>query len=172
MAKKPAKKPSRKAVKKAASKPAKKAAKKPAKKAAKKPEAMPKPAHGTFMWNELMTRDDVKAAEFYKSLIGWTQLDWPMGPGQPTYRLLQKKGVSVAGIMQMTEPQFPMQVPPHWMSYIAVDDVDKRFAMALSLGAEQVHPPSDIPNVGRFCIIKDPTGGLVSLMTPLGGTAK
>jgi predicted enzyme related to lactoylglutathione lyase len=78
---------------------------------------------------------------------------------------------SVAGLFKMFEPNFPPQVPPHWMSYIAVDNVDARWEKALSLGAEAIHPPNDIPQVGRFCIFKDPTGAAVAMMTPLGGTA-
>lgn len=172
MAKK-AKKPAKKAAKKPAKKAAKKVAKKVAKKAARKDGPPPKPKHGEFMWNELMTRDDVRAVEFFERLLGWGHNDWPLPPesGGGVYRLMTNGGKSVAGFMKMTEPQFPLAIPPHWMSYIAVDNVDKRFDLALSLGAEIVHPPSDIPQVGRFCIIKDPTGALISLMTPLGGTA-
>lgn len=175
---KPAKKVVAKKVVKAAA-PAKKAAKKAVKKAAKpvskgdksSPQDMPKPQHGEFMWNELMTRDDDRAVSFYGKLLGWKVSDWPLGPGQPPYRMMKSGERGMAGIMKMTAPMFPDQLPPHWMSYIAVDNVDKRFAQALEMGAEAIHPPSDIPQVGRFCIIKDPTGGVVSLMTPLGGTA-
>lgn len=164
--KKPAKKPAKKAVKKAA----KKVAKKPAKKAA--PEAMPKPCHGEFMWNELMTRDDERALDFFNKVLGWTHSDWPMGDGKTPYRLVKADGAkSCAGMMKMTEPEFPPQVLPHWLAYIAVDNVDRRFELAKAHGGEAVHPPTDIPNVGRFCIIKDPTGAVVAFMTPQGGTA-
>jgi predicted enzyme related to lactoylglutathione lyase len=170
-AKKAAKKPAKKAAKKAVKKPAKKAAKKPAKKAAPaEPAQPPKPRHGEFMWNELMTRDDEKALGFFEQLLGWTHQDWPMGP-DAVYRLAKNGEKSVAGMMKMTSPQFPDFVPPHWMSYIAVDNVDARFDKAVSLGGEAIHPPTDIPQVGRFCIIKDPSGAAIALMTPEGGTA-
>lgn len=171
--KKPAKKAGKKAAMKVARKPAKKPAKKAAKKKAAEPQQPPKPKHGEFMWNELMTRDDARAVEFFEKLLGWGHNDWPLPPeaGGGVYRLMTNGGKSVAGFMKMSEPQFPLAIPPHWMSYIAVDNVDKRYELALSLGAEMCHPPSDIPQVGRFCIIKDPTGALISLMTPLGGTA-
>jgi predicted enzyme related to lactoylglutathione lyase len=94
----------------------------------------------------------------------------PMGP-EAVYRLAKVGEKSAAGIMKMTSPQFPDFVPPHWMSYIAVDNVDSRFEKALALGGEGIHPPTDIPEVGRFCIIKDPTGAAIALLTPTGGTA-
>lgn len=184
MAKKKSKKAAGKAARKVAKKPAAKTARKVAKKAAKKPAKKPapkaatpeqpaRPRHGEFMWNELMTRDDSRAVEFFEKLLGWTHKDWPLGPDASAgvYRLMMAGEKSVAGVMKMTEPQFPPQVPPHWMSYIAVDDVDKRWQQALVLGAEAIHPPTDIPQVGRFCIFKDPTGAAISLMTPAGGTA-
>ena len=176
-AKKPAKKPAKKQAKKSASKksrkPAKKAARRKTAAMAAQPAQPPKPAHGEFLWNELMTRDDERAMGFFEALLGWTHKDWPLGPeaGGGFYRLMTKGEKSVAGIMKMNAPQFPAGIPPHWMSYIAVDDVDARWAHALQLGAAPIHPPNDIPEVGRFCIIADPSGGAIALMTPLGGTA-
>ena len=168
----------KKAVKKAAKKSAKKpAAKKPAtKKAAKKsqPEAMPKPCHGAFMWNELMTRDDERALDFFSKVLGWTHTDWPLGEGKAPYRILKTprgREQGIAGMMKMTEPEFPPQVPAHWCGYIAVDNVDKRAELVKQHGGELVHPPTDIPTIGRFCIIKDPTGAVVAFMTPVQGTA-
>jgi uncharacterized protein len=35
-------------------------------------------AHGTFNWNELMTRDVAKAKAFYGATLGWTFSDMPM----------------------------------------------------------------------------------------------
>lgn len=170
-----------KKVKKAAKKPAKKTAARKAKdpapkKAAKKaadPAAnmMARPRHGEFMWNELMTRDDERALNFFRSLLDWSYEDWPMGPDVSPYRVCKAGQKSVAGIMKMTEPMFPAQVPTHWCGYIAVRNVDESWARAASLGAAQVHPPTDIPQVGRFCIIQDPKGAVVALMTPVGGVA-
>jgi hypothetical protein len=56
----------------------------------------------------------------------------------------------------------------HWMSYVAVDDVDDRAAKAAELGGKVRVPPMDIPNVGRFCVINDPTGATISLITLKG----
>ena len=40
--------------------------------------------HGTFYWNELMTRDVARAKTFYADTIGWTYDAMPM-PGGGTY---------------------------------------------------------------------------------------
>jgi hypothetical protein len=49
-----------------------------------------------------------------------------------------------------------------------VDDVDDRAAKVKELGGTVCVPPTDIPNVGRFCVINDPTGAAVSLITLKG----
>ena len=52
--------------------------------------------------------------------------------------------------------------PPHFMTYVAVDDVDENSKLAQELGATIIRGPMDIPNVGRICIIQDPTGAMIS----------
>ncbi len=124
-----------------------------------------KTIHGTFCWNELITRDMAGASKFYTELLGWKAVDSGM-PGMD-YTML-KAGDKDAGGMMTMPPDVPGEVPAHWMAYIAVDDVDAAAKKAAELGGEVFHGPEDIPNVGRFCIIKDPTGAVVSLITMSG----
>jgi len=117
---------------------------------------------GTFCWTELATRDVETAKKFYSELIGWTTRDQDMAGF--TYTVLMPAGSDeqVGGIMSMTGPQWE-GVPPHWMPYIAVEDVDDRADKCVELGGKIKIKPTDIPNVGRFCVIEDPTGAVVSL---------
>lgn len=121
-----------------------------------------KPAHGTFCWNELMTRDPEAAGKFYSELIGWNPTDSGM-PGMD-YTLMKVGDKDAGGMMKMPA-EVPAQVPSHWMAYITVDDVDGCAKKVSELGGQVVVPPQDIPNVGRFCVIQDPTGATVGLMT-------
>jgi hypothetical protein len=57
----------------------------------------------------------------------------------------------------------PENVYPHWIPYLAVDDVDGATRRAVELGASLYFPARDIPNVGRFSGIDDPTGAGVCL---------
>lgn len=120
-----------------------------------------KPIHGTFCWNELVTRDMEGAAKFYTELLGWKAVDSGM-PGMK-YTLLKAGDKSAGGMMDMP-PEVSDEIPAHWMAYITVDDVDAAAKKVAELGGEVFHGPQDIPEVGRFCIIKDPTGAVVSLM--------
>ena len=74
-------------------------------------------------------------------------------------------GNALGGIFEMTE-ECQGEIPvPHFMNYIAVDDVDDTARQAFDLGGRIVLPPMDIPNVGRFCQIQDPTGAIFSVIT-------
>ena len=116
---------------------------------------------GTFCWNELVSRDPDKAREFYKALINWEFVDSGM-PGMK-YEMLKAGDKNVGGLMKM--PEEAKEVPSHWMAYITVDDVDGCAKKTKELGGNIIHGPQDIPGVGRFVIIQDPTGAVVSLIT-------
>jgi len=124
-----------------------------------------KPDQGTFRWNELVTRDTAGARKFYTKLIGWGAADSGM-PGMD-YTVF-KAGDKDAGGMMTMPADVPQEVPAHWMAYITVDDVDALIGKVLDLGGQVLHGPQDVPKVGRFCIIQDPTGAVVSLITLSG----
>lgn len=121
-----------------------------------------KPAVGTFCWNELMTRDTEKAGKFYADLIGWNPTANTM-PGMD-YTIM-KAGETDAGGMMAMPAEVPAEVPSHWMAYITVEDVDASAAKTKELGGQVLVGPEDIPHVGRFCVIQDPTGAAVGLIT-------
>ncbi len=114
------------------------------------------PATGTFVWNELMTRDTTKAAQFYTQLFGWKPQQMDMGP-QGLYTIYKKGSSDACGMMEIKGPAM-QGIPPHWLSYVAVDNVDETVKKAEKLGAKTLVKPTDIPNIGRFAIITDPTG--------------
>lgn len=129
------------------------------------------PANGTFCWNELSTGDDAAAIKFYTELLGWeikrsdATASCPEGTEAPpvVYNEIVVDGTHIGGIFKMG-PEFG-EAPSHWMAYVAVDDVDARAARVTELGGTICVPPTDIPNVGRFSVINDPTGATISLIT-------
>ncbi|HEX8749090.1 MAG TPA: VOC family protein [Pyrinomonadaceae bacterium] len=115
---------------------------------------------GTFCWNELATRDLGAAKKFYTELLGW-QLEESNVAGM-SYIEIVAGGEHIGGMYQMTAENGG--APSHWMSYVEVEDVDDRAEKAAELGGKVCVPPTDIPNVGRFCVITDPTGATFSLV--------
>lgn len=121
-------------------------------------------AHGTFVWNELLTRKVDAAKSFYAGLVGWSFKPFPMAAGG-TYWVAELDGKPVAGIMAMP-PDMPSEVPPHWFEYLEVDDVDARLKLIVELGGKLMRPPLDVPDVGRLGFAMDSTGAALGLMTP------
>ena len=126
----------------------------------------PKPAFGpgSFMWWECGTRDLAKSKDFYSKVVGWTYDEMDMGPAGK-YQILKAGDKGAGGMMAMTGPEWG-EIPSHWAFYIDVKDVDAESKRVPELGGKVLHPPTDIPNVGRFCAVQDPAGAHVYLMTP------
>jgi uncharacterized protein len=120
--------------------------------------------HGTFYWNELMTRDVERAKRFYRETIGWSFDPMPM-PDGGTYWCAMLGGEPVAGIFSLDAPAYD-GMPESWMSYLAVDDVDMRVEKAIKAGAKLMKPIFDVPNVGRIAVLMEPGGAGVGWMTP------
>ena len=121
-----------------------------------------------FAWYELMTTDMAGAAAFYAKVTGWEANASPMAPPGMEYRLFGLPGqMAAAGLMPLPEPARAMGVPPHFLGYVAVPDVDAAVAQAVSLGARVAIPPTDIPSVVRFACIWDPQGAAIGMITPI-----
>ncbi|HEY9286202.1 MAG TPA: VOC family protein [Pyrinomonadaceae bacterium] len=122
------------------------------------------PANGDFCWNELATSDAEAAKKFYAALFGWEYKSGDIGGA--AYNEIMAHGRPVGGIHQMGA-EFGGG-PPHWMPYVAVDDVDAAAERAAELGGKVCVPPTDIPTVGRFSVINDPTGATISIIKLAG----
>lgn len=120
--------------------------------------------HGAIWWSELMTRDAAAARAYYTDVCGWQLEDMPMEQG--TYCVASAHGKPIAGIMDMTGLPGMDALPPHWFTYIAVDDVEAAVEATAAAGGSVTRAPFDVPGVGRIAIVTDPSGAAVGLMTP------
>lgn len=120
-------------------------------------------SHGTIHWSELCTADVDAAKAYYQATCDWTITPMDMPDG--VYWICSVGEQPVAGLMDVKQLGDP-NVPPHWMTYIAVSDVDKAVAHTEGSGGAVVRPPFDVPGVGRIAILRDPGGATVGMMTP------
>jgi uncharacterized protein YndB with AHSA1/START domain/predicted enzyme related to lactoylglutathione lyase len=126
-------------------------------------DGMEKP-HGKFVWNELNTRDVEGAKKFLGAALGWTFEASPMPTF--TYWIIKKGDERIAGIFDLNSDERCKGAPEHWLTYIAVDDVDARLTAALAAGAKEGRPAQDIPGVGRMAVLQQPGGAMVAWLTP------
>lgn len=117
--------------------------------------------HGAFSWCELMTTDVNEAKSFYTKLFGWTTEE--MNVEGMSYTIVKAGGKEVGGIMAM--PPAAAGHPPMWGAYVTVNDVDSTARTAEKLGGRVIVAPQDIPGVGRFCVIQDPQGAVISAIS-------
>ena len=122
--------------------------------------AMPK--HGEICWSELATTDLEVCKSFYSELFGWKYKESDATEMRYT-EMSNGDGETFGGMYNQTGEM--AGVPPHWMSYVAVDDVDESLAKAEELGGQVVVPAMDIPETGRFGVITDPSGAAIAMIT-------
>lgn len=112
-----------------------------------------------FVHVELATTDVPKAKEFYGKLFDWKLND---DSGVEGYTLIgvgeNAYGVG-GGMMHVPHPG----MPTNWLAYVAVGDLNAATDRAKSLGATILADITEIPGVGRFSVIQDPTGGVLGL---------
>ncbi|MEB8431256.1 VOC family protein [Cocleimonas sp. KMM 6892] len=120
----------------------------------------PMKQHGAFSWNELMTTDVAAAKAFYGKMFNWQMEDMEMD--QP-YTLAKIDDEMKAGLMPLT-PECG-EMPPYWGAYVTVNDVEASAKQAEVLGGKILLEPRDIPTVGRMCVISDPQGAALTIIS-------
>lgn len=109
-----------------------------------------------FCWYELMTSDLAAAESFYAEVVGWSAKDSGM-PGF-RYSIFAAAGRDIAGAMALPPHLAEAGVPPHWIGYVRVEDVDAMLPRLAAAGGSVHKPAEDIPGVGRFAVVADPHG--------------
>jgi predicted enzyme related to lactoylglutathione lyase len=117
---------------------------------------------GTPNWVDLQTTDQAAAKQFYGELFGWSYNDLLIEDGV-YYSMATLKGLDVAAIAPSSDDQAAAGVPPHWNSYVSVDDIEAAAARVASAGGTVVAPPFDVLDAGRMAVIVDPTGAIFEL---------
>lgn len=121
-------------------------------------------AHGAVHWDELTVWDLEKAKAFYGPLLGWRFEQMPMAEGE-VYDVIMQGEAVIGGAMAMKSPDFD-GIPSHWMTYFAVDDLDAALEKTTAAGGQVRVPAFDVPEVGRFAVIAEPTGSVCSFIQP------
>lgn len=115
-------------------------------------------------WHELNTWDPLESRNFYRRTLGWTFEQVTLPDGEP-YWLARKGGKMVGGVYNLSAPKFK-GIPAHWMTYMAVDDLDRAAQETTSAGGEVTRPATDIPGIGKIAIVTDASGALIGLIEP------
>jgi predicted enzyme related to lactoylglutathione lyase len=111
-----------------------------------------------FVHIELQTQDPEKAKKFYSELFDWTLEEYP----DMNYTIIKVGEGTGGGIMKSPKPD----AMPQWVPYVLVSDVAASTEKAKSLGATVLADVTEIPDMGWFSMILDPTGAAFALWKP------
>ena len=110
-----------------------------------------------FVHVELHTQDPERAKKFYKELFDWKLEDVP----EMDYTIIKVGEGTGGGIMKSPMPD----ALPQWVPYVLVDDIAASTGKAKSLGATVLADVTEIPDIGRFSMLLDPTGAAFALFS-------
>lgn len=116
-----------------------------------------------FVHVELMSTDVGKAKAFYGKLFDWKLED--MQSAGMDYTVIRVGEGTGGGLMQTPIPNAPTM----WMPYVLVDDLQAATERAKSLGGKVMKEQTEVPGMGSFTIISDPTGGMLGLWKTQAG---
>ena len=124
-----------------------------------RPETAPEIGEGS--WHELMTTDAEAAMRFYTAVFGWQPSEtMDMGP-MGKYHMFNRPHGMIGGMMN--KPPELAHVPPHWMIYFRVPDINAAADRIKSNGGQILNGPMEVPGGDWILNATDPQGAAFSL---------
>lgn len=114
-----------------------------------------------FVHIELQTKDIERSKKFYAGLFDWKLEDVP----GMEYTIINVGEGTGGGMMKNPVPD----MPDNWFPYVLVDDVAAATRKAQSLGATICKDKTEVPGMGWFSVITDPTGATFGLWQAKAG---
>jgi len=112
-------------------------------------------------WVDLTVDDAEPVRDFYAGVMGWQPEGVDMG-GYSDYNMLDpESGEPTVGVCYARGGN--EGIPPVWMVYFAVNDLDASLAHCTENGGEILNGPRDAGK-SRYAIIRDPAGAACALL--------
>ena len=125
-----------------------------------------RPPVGSIAWRDLTVDDAVPLRDFYASVVGWKSEACEMDGYSDFSMMPPGGGEAVAGICHARGSN--ADLPPQWLLYIVVADLDASIRECFARGGAVTVEPRPLSG-GRFCVIRDPAGAVCALFCPGGG---
>jgi predicted enzyme related to lactoylglutathione lyase len=119
------------------------------------------PEVGEASWHELMTTDAPAAMKFYSEVFGW-QPSEAMDMGEMGKYQMFNRPIGMIGGM-MNKPPDMANVPPHWMIYFRVPDINAAVERIKANGGQILNGPMEVPGGSWIVNALDPQGAAFSL---------
>lgn len=117
---------------------------------------------GQVCWRDLTVENAAEVRDFYAAVTGWKASPQSMGEYDDFNMKMPESGETVAGVCHARGSN--ANLPPQWLIYIAVEDVEKSAARCRELGGSVIDGPRAMGS-SRSCVIKDPAGAVAGLIS-------
>lgn len=121
-----------------------------------------RPKAGTIVWTDLTVNDAAPLADFYSNVVGWKQNAADMGGYNDFFMLSPETGENAAGVCHARGAN--ADLPPYWLIYIAVDNIEARMKRCASAGGKVIVGVKSLGEMGRYCVLQDPAGAYFALL--------
>jgi hypothetical protein len=119
------------------------------------------PEVGEASWHELMTTDAPAALKFYSEIFGWQPSEALDMGALGKYHMFNRPHGMIGGMMN--KPPEMAQVPPHWMIYFRVPDINAAVERIKANGGQILNGPMEVPGGDWVVNAMDPQGAAFSL---------
>jgi hypothetical protein len=119
------------------------------------------PEVGEASWHELLTTDAPAAMKFYTEVFGWQPGDTTDMGAMGRYYMFNRPHGMIGGMMN--KPPAMASVPPHWMIYFRVDDINAAAERVKANGGNVLNGPMEVPGGDWIVNAMDPQGAAFSL---------
>jgi hypothetical protein len=118
---------------------------------------------GRIAWVDLTVADAESSRDFYKQVVGWSVQDVAMADGSyADYSMLGGDGEAAAGICHAHGVNAGL--PPVWMIYLPVDDLDESLRRVEAEGGKVVKATQVNDGKCTSAVVQDPVGVFVTLV--------
>jgi len=108
----------------------------------------------SIAWVDLTLPDAEGMRDFYAAVMGWRPEPVPMGD-YSDFNMCDAAGDAAAGVCHARGRN--AELPPVWMVYFQVPDLDESLAQAQAAGGTVLQQPKGAGS-GRFAVLRDPAG--------------
>ncbi|KGJ88771.1 VOC family protein [Thalassotalea sp. ND16A] len=116
---------------------------------------------GDMAWLDLTVKDADTVKDFYQDVVGWQVEACSMGSYDDYSMNRVSDGTPQAGVCHATGVN--ADLPPVWMAYFIVADIDKSIAAVLANGGELLTDVKSMGGDDKYVVIKDPAGAICAL---------
>lgn len=116
---------------------------------------------GEWIWIQLLSRDAVKAGEFYGQLAPYELFDNALSERSGSY-VLASEGYARAGLV--TIPADRTDIQPTWLPFVRVESIADAIAKAQALGGKVLVAPRQDLADGKVAVLADPTGAAIGIL--------